>query len=164
MFYYYCRSDSYVCYFLYCDYRKIFLLFYHKRFIVFDYYFVFVFVFEQVTYVSYRIVSYCIVSYLTYNEKSFPRRHGMSFHGHGGVVAVPVAVAVVAGVGGDDTEFDKIAPVVAVSGAVVVVSAAVAVAAVFGIVLDAVAVGAVDAAAVAMAVPVPVADLVEYIQ
>ena len=90
----------------------------------------------------------------------------MSFHGHGGVVAV---AAVVAGVGGDDTEFDKIAPV-AVSGAVVVPAAAFAVAAVFGIVLDAVAVGAVDAAAVAMAVPAPVvvavavADLVEYIQ
>ena len=84
----------------------------------------------------------------------------MSFHGHGGVVAVSVVVAVV---GGDDTEFDKIAPV-AVSGAVVVPAAAFAVAAVFGIVLDAVAVGAVDAAAVAMAVPVPVADLVEYIQ
>ena len=83
----------------------------------------------------------------------------MSFHGHSGVVAV--AVAVVAG--GDDTEFDKIAPV-AVSGAVVVPAAAFAVAAVFGIVLDAVAVGAVGAAAVAMAVPVPVADLVEYIQ
>ena len=87
----------------------------------------------------------------------------MSFHGHGGVVAVPVAVAVVAGVGGDDTEFDKIVPV-AVSGAVVVVPAAFAVAAVSGIVLDA-ADAAVDAA-VAMAVPAPVAvaDLVGYVQ